>query len=135
MPEAFVFPEGNVYLWTGVAAASARIGYAQNLQGAFVRGWANDPSLAGVYRDHLTGMRADVLLGQLYTPDATIQRLEASATAVHLKLVHILPGSLGSAGVELYSGRIDSLTYIGNENAPYSYTLSYHANQWSAFGL
>ncbi len=135
MPEVFVWSEGQIYLWTGTATASALIGYAQNIQAPLVRGWANDPSLAGNYRDHLTGQRADVLLGALYTPDATIQKIEASATAVHMKLVHTLAGDMGSAGVILYSGRIDSLTYAGSENNPYTYTLSYHANRWSAFGL
>lgn len=135
MAEVFAWGEGQIYLWTGTATASARIGYAQNVQAPLVRGWANDPSLAGSYRDHLTGLRADVLLGALYTPDATIQKIEASATAVHLKLLHALPDNMGSAGTILWSGRIDSLTYVGNENNLFQYTLAYHANRWSAFGL
>lgn len=132
MPEAYTWPEGQIAFHTGSATASAVVAFAQNMQAMMIRGWSNDPSLAGVYRDHLTGQRADVVLGAVYTHDATLLRMEASATAMHMKLLH--SGIHGSAGFQFYSGRIDAISIIGSEGQPYVYQVSYHANVWSAFG-
>ncbi len=129
--EAYTWPEGQIWIWSGSATASALVGFAQNMQFTPVRGWDNRPSLDGTYRDHLTGQRADLVIGQVFTHDSTIQRMEASATAYNVKLVH--SGIHGSAGVVLSSGRIDSLALLGSEGNPYVYQLTYHCNQWSAF--
>jgi hypothetical protein len=119
--EVFGWSEGRVYLWTGSATASAVAAYAQNTQANMVHGNA------------LTGLRADVSEGLLYTHDATIMKMfHPSATAVHIKLLH--SGVNGSAGHFFYSGVIDSLVVAGSEQNPYQYTLNYHANIWSAFG-
>lgn len=132
MGEVFTWNEGQVWVWTGSATASALVSFAQNMQLSLVRGWDNVPSLAGNYRDHITGRRADLLLGALYTHDAALQRIDAAETAVHVKLLHT--GIHGSAGWLLWSGRIDSITPIGSEGNPYLFQLAYHANRWSAFG-
>jgi hypothetical protein len=131
--EAYVWPEGTVYLWTGTATASAIAAYAQNTQANMVHGWINRPALGGTYHNVLTGLRADVSVGMLYTYDATILKMfHPSATAVHIKLLH--SGVNGTAGHFFYSGVIDSISIAGTEQNPYQYTLAYHANIWSAFG-
>ena len=131
MPEAYAWPEGSVSIYTGAGATSAVVAYAQNSNLALTRGWMNQVTLGGAYSDHLTGQRADVSLGAVYTFDKTLQKLHESATAVHMKLMH--SSINGSAGFILYSGRIDSFQYAGTEENPYTYTLAAHFNAWSAF--
>jgi len=118
-------------LYTGAGAASAVVAYAQQTQVSITWGWLNHGTLGTAYYDHLTGKRADVSIGAVYTFDKTIKRMAESATAIHLKLMH--SGLNGSAGYFLYSGRIDSLEYAGTEESPYTYSLRAHFNQWSAF--
>lgn len=130
--EAFGWPEGQVYLWTGTATASAVVALAQNTQGVFQRGWETHQSIDGVYGQHLTGQRADVSIGAVYTYDATIKRMVDAATAIHLKLYH--SSINGSAGLILYSGVVDAFGLNGSENNPYVYTLQYHCHIWSAYG-
>lgn len=132
MSETFSWTEGNIYVWTGTATASAQITYAENNTLTLARGWDNRPTLAGTYNDHLTGMRADLSVGALYAYDNTLARMIESATAIHLHLKH--SGKVGSAGYYLYSGYVDSIVYNGAQDAPYRYTFSYHANRWSAYG-
>lgn len=132
MPEAYVWPEGQIYIWTGTATASAVVSFAENSNLQVAYGWDNRPNLSGTYRDHLTGKRADLSIAALYTIDGTIQRMADSATAVHIKLIHNTIN--GSAGFFLYSGRLDNIAYQGDNAAPYKYALQYHANVWSGFG-
>lgn len=134
MPEAYGFPEGQVALWTGAAepSTSAVIAFAQNTQVTLTRGWMEHLSIDGVYDEHLTGLRVDVSIGAFYTYDATIARMIASATAVHMKFNHSSVN--GSAGYFLYSGRVDSLGYNGTEASPYVYNILYHAHSWSGYG-
>jgi hypothetical protein len=132
MAEAYTWPEGSVSLWTGSATASAVVAYAQNTDLMLARGWENRRTLSGNYYDIPVGYRADINIGAVFTSDGTLQRMFDSATAVHMKFQHTNAPN-GSAGLMLYSGRIDALAYRGSENAPYTYTLTYHANQWSAY--
>jgi hypothetical protein len=134
MAEVVSWMESQVYISTGSATASAVVAFAQNTQVNLARGWQNDANAAGTYRDHLTGQRADVTIGVMYTYDGTIQRIEGSATAIHMKLLNTAVGQ-GSAGVLLWSGRIDTLSIVGSEANPYQYTLACHFNSWSAFGV
>jgi hypothetical protein len=131
MSEAFIFPEGEIHLWTGTATASALVAYARATEAVFTRGWRSTPIIDGTYCDQQTGQRANVNIQALYTYDSTIMRLDASATAVHVRLNH--SGVNGSAGYVLWSGYIDSLAFAGSEGNPYVYTLAYHANAWSAY--
>lgn len=131
MPEAITWNEGQIWMWTGSATASALIAFAENMQLLPVRGWLNEPALNGQYYDRISGRRADLVVGAMYTRDAAIQKLDAAETAVHMKLLH--SGVYGSAGVLLWSGRIDSLGLIGSQGSPYQYQMSYHCNAWSAF--
>ena len=132
MAEAYSWPEGSISFWTGSASASAVVAYAQNSDLALAWGWINRQSLAGTYSDLFSGQRADLSVGAVYTSDATLYRMVASATAVHARIVHYNPVN-GSAGFVLYSGRVDALRYAGSEDAPYTYQLTYHANAWSAY--
>lgn len=133
MPEAYVWPEGQVAIWTGNAtpSTSAVLAYAQNMQVMPVRGWYERETIDGVYFRHLTGQSIDFTCSMLYTFDNTIQKIEASATAVHMKIQHNSVN--GSAGLFLYSGHIVSLALAGDEANPYAYTLTYRGNIWSAY--
>ncbi len=131
MPEAYSWPEGSLSLFTGGTAVSALISYAENSTVNLVWGWDNKPTLSGVYRDVLTGKRIDVTIGALYTVK-TIQRIADSATAVHMKFMHSSIVN-STAGLWGFSGRIDRLSYAGNDGEVYKYTMALHFNQWSAF--
>jgi hypothetical protein len=132
MAEAYSWPEGSIAFWTGSATASAVVGYAQNSDLALARGWENRRTLSGNYYDLATGQRVDLNVGAVYTSDATLARMFDSATAVHVRVTHYNPVN-GTAGFLLYSGRIDALRFAGTEGTPYTYQLTYHANQWSAY--
>ena len=130
--EAYSFREGSIHIWTGSATASAVIAYAQDVQLSLAWGIDNAAALDGSYHDRLTGQRADLSIGALFTYNATLHRIAQSATAFHAKLLHT--GINGSAGYVLWSGRFDALTLVGNEGALMQSTFQSHANRWSAFG-
>lgn len=132
MPEVIAWPEGNVWIWTG-AAGSALLAYAQNSRAFLVRGYANFSTLDGVYHNVETGRRADVSIETLYTTNATaIQQFFDGATAAHLHMEHGISGG-GSAGHKFWTGRIDNLTFQGQEGGMYRFQVAYHANIWSAY--
>lgn len=133
MSESFSWPEGTVYIYTGSATASAIIAYAENTQVNLTRGWDNRASLSGLYRDHLTGQMAQVSVGVLTTLDWTVFRMFESATATHFHFRHTGIGS-ASAGLFLFSGRLDSMAFQGNNGNLFKFTLSYHCNAWSGYG-
>ncbi len=95
-------------------------------------GWMNRQALDGTYRDHITGQRGEVNIQAYHTQDGLLQKFADAKTAVHMKLMQ--NNGIGSAGVVLYSGRLDSVQYQGSEGSPFSYSLQYHANVWTAFG-
>lgn len=130
--EAYSWAEGQIAFWTGSATASAVVAYATNSDLALAWGWNNYQTLDGSYHDSFTGQRADLSVGAVYTSDATLYRMAKSGTAVHVRLTHYNPVN-GTAGFVLYSGRVDALRYAGSEGAPYTYQLTYHSNQWSAY--
>ena len=132
MGETFAWPEGTIYLWTGSATASAIPAYAQNVQGTFVQGWDNFATCDGNWHDVLTGVRADVTIGALYTVDNAVKAMVASQTAIHMHIRHTALGA--SAGYLLYSGRADVVTLAGREGEVFQWSMSYHANVWSAYG-
>lgn len=131
MAETLNWGEGQVYIFTGTA--SAIVAYAQDLNATMVYGWDNRQLVAGTYLDIMTGQRVDLSIRQLYAPDATLQRLAASTAQVNVHLKHSASGGGGSAGIYLYSGRIDQINLAGSENNPYVFGLNYHANLWSAY--
>lgn len=131
MPEVFTFREGQLSISTGDSSTSAIVAYARNTNVNLTRGWYNTQSINGVYRDHQTGRRADGSIEYLYTPDATIIKMMESATAIHLKLMH--SGLGGTGGLHVYTAYIDSFNYRGTEAQPYTFSLSFHSNRWSAF--
>lgn len=133
MSESFAWPEGAIYLWTGTATASAIPTYAQSIQGSFERGWDNFATLSGGWRNTLTGERADVTIGTLYTVDnAALRAFDAAKADVHMHIRHDVQGA--SAGYLLYSGRIDRMSLGGRDDDIYQFTVDYHANVWSAYG-
>lgn len=133
MPEAFGFPEGNVYIYTGNAtpSTSAVIAHARDTRIAPTRGWDNRAQAGGTYNNHITGQRCDVSIAAVYTVDSTLVKMSESATAIHMKFLHV--NAIGSGGYFLYSGRIASVQYVGNEKQPYVYTINAFFNAWSAF--
>lgn len=132
MPEAFSFIEGQLYISTGVAfVTSARIAYAEMSNLALQWGWDNRPAASGNYGDHQTGQRANFSFAAVYTYDKTAILIAEAETAIHMKLHQNTIN--GSAGYYLYSGRIDSLTYAGQSNGVYKYTMNGHCNSWSAY--
>lgn len=132
MPEAYGWSEGTLHVYTGTTAQSGTpIAYVQNVSLPVMRGWQSEPSVSGVYRDHLTGLSIQLNAGILYTFDKTLQRIFESATAVHAKLMHSSVN--GTGGYFLMSGRIDSLNYNGANGGVLQYSLAMHANIWSAF--
>ena len=134
MGETFSWPEGAIYAWTGSATSSALLLYAEEIQGAFQRGWENYQTLDGVYHDRHTGQRVDVRVGTLYCRDNSALRafFDTTAVTVHLHLKH--SNSLSeSAGYFLYTGVIDALTLDGRKDDLFRYAMSYHSNVWSAY--
>lgn len=129
--EAYSFPEGSLHIWTGSATASAQVAYCENVNLALVRGWDNRPTLSG-YTDHLTGQRADLTIGTMFTYNATLAKMFDSATAMHVKVLH--NNVNGSAGWVLYSGRMDVFAPNEAQGTVMRYTMSMHFNRWSAFG-
>jgi hypothetical protein len=131
MPESFSWTEGNVYVYTGSLAASAVLAYAENTKVSLQYGWDNRAAANGTYADHLTGQRANVSMAAVYTVDPTLYKMVLSATAVHMKFIQ--NNAIGSGGVWLYSGRIDSIDKQGNQRTPYKYTIAAHFNVWSGW--
>ena len=132
MPELYSFPEGAVHVYTGTTASSGSpLAYVQSQQLTVTRQWQTDPSLSGVYRDHLVGVDARVNVNLGYTFDKTLQKIYESATAIHMKFIH--NNVNGSAGYFLMSGRIDSLAYDSQQGGVFMCNFAAHANQWSAF--
>lgn len=129
--ESFSFVEGTLYLWTGQNPSSA-VAYVQDTNVTCVKGINNLQSVNGVYHNIVTGYRADVVFSVAYTPDMALWRLFRTSTAVHMKIDHAHAG--GSAGVILYSGVFDSFSIDGRENSIFLTPMTYHANNWSAYG-
>ena len=132
MPEAFAWPEGSIWVFTGNMAASAVVAFAKNTNATPAWGWNNRPAAGGTYYDHLTGQRLDVTIQAVYTYNSKIAQIAESATAVHMKFLH--SGVNGTAGMLMYTGRIDKCAYVGSEAQPFTYTINAHFNVWSAFG-
>lgn len=130
--ESFSWMEGSLWFFTGNMATSAVVAYATQNNLNFSYGVVNSQTLAGTYYNYQTGQRVDLTVGAVMVFDSTLRRLADSATAVHMKFIN--SSVAGTAGYMLYSGRIDTLSFAGTERAPYTYTLAYHANQWSGFG-
>ena len=133
MAESFSWMEGNVYIWTGAAApsTSAVIAHARDTTIDPNWGWDNRPAANRTYRDHLTGLKCNVSIQAAYTVDNTMMKISESATAVNMKFLH--SNGVGSGGYFLYSGRIQSISYKGNEKQLYVYTMNAYFNSWSAF--
>lgn len=132
MTQAFTFRNGQLHIWTGSHTASgSALGYVEGVNLALNWGWQNDPSLSGTYRDHASGLRADLGFSKVHIFDPRLHILANLATAVHAKLTqsHIL----GSAGIVLYSGRIDQLAFRETPGQADTLSLASHFNIWSAF--
>lgn len=135
MTEVFAWPEGSMWLWTGspTASASGVVAYAESMSVALARGWDNYRNLTGIYHNTLTGRRADLRIGALYTLDNTgMVTLHEAETAVHVHLRHSASVG-GTAGVFLWSGRIDTVEINGSDKGVYRMNVVYHANVWSAY--
>lgn len=130
--EVYSWPEGNVWLYTGAAGASALVAYATETTVSEMHGAENYSTLDGVYHNVVTGRVIRVDIGALFCADIKPLQVMASAeTAVHLHIAHA--NTYASAGQRMYSGFIDSLELAGRETDLYRARLSYHANVWSAY--
>lgn len=131
--ETFNWNEGAVYIYTGTATASALLFLCENISMQLAHSWQDHKTMDGTYSYHLIEQRANLSIGQLYTVDATLFRIQNSATAVHWHIKNT--GVNGSAGVYLYSGRIDSLAIQGRQGDVQQVAVQYHAHNWSAYGV
>ncbi len=130
MSEAFAWPEGTFWYWTGTAG-SAQVAYGENLSLSLVYGWSNYRTMDSAYHNTLTGQRADVQAGAVWSTNA-LQKIFDAKTAVHLHFV--ASGTVnGTAGLYLWSGVIDTLDYQGQQKDVYRQSMSYHCNEWSAY--
>lgn len=129
--EAFVWTEGQLVIWTGIGAASAVVAYAQNNSLNIQYGFVNREQMSGGYYDYSTGQRADLSVGAVMCFDGALRRLADSRTALHMKFINSSVN--GTAGYNLWSGRIDSLNFNGSEAAPYTFTLAAHFNSFSGW--
>lgn len=130
--ETYAYPECLLHVYTGVTGASGnKILYVQDVNVTMQYEWQTDKSLSGTYRDHLIGRAAQLSFGRLYSPSAYLDRLAASATAVHFKLTFNHFG--GSAGWIFMSGRIDSVGLSVMQNGVFSMPVQAHANIWTGF--
>lgn len=129
--ETFAWPEGHVLVWTGTSnPVTAWLAANSNCQ--LVRGWANiGPTFDGSYTDVLTGQRANVTIGQAFMYGNVLREMFESATAVHMEHYH--SSINGSAGIKLWSGRIDQVNTQGQQGGVYTVQMVYHANSWSAY--
>jgi len=133
MPEAFSWPEGAIYIWTGGAGVtSALVAYAENVSVTMLHGWLNYRTLDSAYHDRHTGQSVELRVGALYTVgNSALQTMFDAKTAVHVHVPYI--GGGVSGGVFIYSGRIDDVAVVGQQNDLTRYRFSYHANIWSAY--
>lgn len=133
MGESFAWPEGTLYVWTGSATASALIGYAQSVNATFAYGVDNFQTLDSAYHNRYTGQRVDVTISKFYATDAlTVQQFADAKTAIHAHLKHVNPAG-GSGGWLLYSGALDGVSLDGRESTLFNFSLTLHANLWSAY--
>lgn len=132
MSEIFAAPECTLHLWTGSHTASGgAMVYAENVSVSLTMEYDTTPSLSGTYRDHAIGKRAEISIGRAYNLSAIYDKWLTSATAVHFKATMNHYG--GSAGVILYSGRLDNVTLAGSMNGVMSQQIQGHANIWTGF--
>lgn len=131
--EAYAFPECFLHLWTGSHTASGNvILYVQNININQTYEWDTQKSLSGTYRDHAIGRAAQLQLGRVYTPSAYLDKIAASATAVHFKLT--FNHFAGSAGWIYYSGRLDNVGLAASlGNGAFMMSVAAHANNWTGF--
>jgi hypothetical protein len=129
--EAYGWPEGHILVWTGTSNPVTAV-LAQQANVQRIRGWANiGPTFDGSYSDVQTGTYANVVIGRAYIYGDDLQGMFESATAVHMEHYH--SSINGSAGVKLWSGRIDQFNMQGQAGGVYTIQLTYHANNWSAY--
>lgn len=142
MPEVYSWNEGKVYGWNSTfGSTSALIGYAQDMTLTITYGWENKRLVTGTYIDVLTGQRADLQIGALYTTQTIADFFRGMATAtnlvrlnVHVQQSALVGGAAASAGWLLYTGVMDRLELAGSEGAPYTYRIAYHSNLWLGYG-
>jgi hypothetical protein len=134
MAETFSFYEGELHLWTGSHTASGNpVAYVENVNITPNIAWQSDAAVDGTYRAHITDERADYSFSVAWEYGATLPILHAARTAVHMKITHDLGGGLGSAGVILYSGVLNTVGYGGAQRGMMQLPVNGFAHSWSAF--
>lgn len=130
--EALAWPEGNIWAWTGSATASAIVVYAQMMQITPTIGFANRQTMGGSYSNHETGRMVQYQVGMAASQHWTLFEMYSSGNEAHLHFTH--SGVNGTAGLYLWSGRIQSMSLLGQENGAYQWTMAGYANEWSSYG-
>lgn len=131
MPETQSWIEGNIAIFTGNMATSAILAFVENTNISITHGIVNRQVADGHYYDYATGQRMDVNIGAAWAYSDALYKLDASATAIHLKIINA--SVAGTAGYIAYSGRIDSLFIDGQQGGVFKYRVAAHFNTWSAF--
>ena len=130
--EAISWREGNIWVWTGSASASAEVAYAVNMNLTPAIGFANRQTMGGKYSNHETGRIVQYQIGLVASQHWTLFKMFSSGAMAHL---HFAQSSVnGSAGIYLYSGRINSMPLIGQQGATMQWQMAGYANEWSSYG-
>lgn len=133
MGEVYSWNEGQIFVWTGSATASARVAYATNIDLAFKRPFINRRTMGGAYYNLESDRRVDVNIGAMFSNSMELWNIFQSATAVHMRVEHSAQPN-GSAGFVLYSGVMTDFSIIGSDRETFSYQMAYYANEWSGYG-
>jgi len=130
--EALSWREGVVYIWTGTATASALAAYVQNVNIMPSIGYLNRQTMGGTYTNHETGRYVQFQVGLMASQHWTLFQMFSSGNEVNMHFAHSSVN--GSAGIYLYSGRIDTMPLQGQEGAIFQWAINGHANVWSSYG-
>ncbi len=136
--EVFSWPEGKLYLYASASGTTSGsgIGFARQSTLTLTYGWLDlEAADRRMYRA-ITGRRAEMTIGALYSDRSILALVNASAP-VHAKFEGVVTGgaALGKSGqIVLYSGVVDSYAITQSDGAMFSQSLSLHSRDWSAFG-
>lgn len=134
--ETFAFPEGKLYLYASASGTTSGsgVGFAQNAEMGFSFGWVNYRNFDGNYHNLLTGKYATLSIETLLADQVLFTLANASA-AVNAKFEGLTTGvAAKSANWVLYSGVIDNVRVNQSIGDLHKFSISLHANVWSAFG-
>lgn len=134
--ETYSFAEGKLYLYASASGTTSGsgVGFATNAEMGFSYGWMNYRNFDGNYHNLITGKYATLSIENLLA-DTVLFNLANASAAVNAKFESLTTGvAAKSANWVLYSGVIDSLRVNQSMGDLHKFSISLHANVWSAFG-